>query len=103
MFLLSGVAFWVTVTYYFFLRDGAREVTWKDFVNNYLSKGVVRSTLTGGTMTSGCSCDQLCMFFSSGRPIRSCQQTLRQSSFRPREDAGGWGAFPPSVSMFSRT
>ncbi|KAM4605517.1 mitochondrial inner membrane m-AAA protease component AFG3L2 isoform 2-T2 [Polymixia lowei] len=41
MFLLSGTAFWTTVTYYFFFRDGGREVTWKDFVNNYLSKGVV--------------------------------------------------------------
>lgn len=41
MFLLSGAAFWATVTYYFFFRDGGREVTWKDFVNNYLSKGVV--------------------------------------------------------------
>ncbi|XP_063317398.1 AFG3-like protein 2 isoform X2 [Pelmatolapia mariae] len=41
MYFLSGVAFCTTVTYYFFLRDGGREVTWKDFVNNYLSKGVV--------------------------------------------------------------
>ncbi|XP_062284974.1 AFG3-like protein 2 isoform X2 [Scomber scombrus] len=41
MYFLSGVAFWTTVTYYFVLRDGGREVTWKDFVNNYLSKGVV--------------------------------------------------------------
>lgn len=41
MYLLSGAAFWATVTYYFFLREGGREVTWKDFVNNYLSKGVV--------------------------------------------------------------
>ncbi|KAL3989209.1 hypothetical protein ACER0C_013527 [Sarotherodon galilaeus] len=41
MYFLSGLAFWTTVTYYFFLRDGGREVTWKDFVNNYLSKGVV--------------------------------------------------------------
>lgn len=44
MCLLSGAAFWATVTYYFFLRDGGREVTWKDFVNNYLSKGAVRTT-----------------------------------------------------------
>lgn len=44
MYFLSGAAFWATVTYYFFLRDGGREVTWKDFVNNYLSKGVVRTT-----------------------------------------------------------
>ncbi|XP_072219341.1 mitochondrial inner membrane m-AAA protease component AFG3L2 isoform X2 [Leuresthes tenuis] len=41
MFLLIGMAFWTAVTYYFFFRDGGREVTWKDFVNNYLSKGVV--------------------------------------------------------------
>lgn len=44
MFLLSGAAFWTTITYYFFLRDGGREVTWKDFVNNYLSKGAVRTS-----------------------------------------------------------
>ncbi|CAL8277707.1 unnamed protein product [Lota lota] len=37
--LLSGVAFGVTVTY--LLRDGGREVTWKDFVNNCLAKGTV--------------------------------------------------------------
>ncbi|XP_062413534.1 AFG3-like protein 2 isoform X1 [Pungitius pungitius] len=41
MFLLSGAAFWTTITYYFFFRDGGREVTWKDFLNNHLSKGVV--------------------------------------------------------------
>ncbi|XP_035988830.1 AFG3-like protein 2 isoform X4 [Fundulus heteroclitus] len=40
MFLLSTGAFWTAITYYL-LRDGGREVTWKDFVNNYLSKGVV--------------------------------------------------------------
>lgn len=43
MIFLAGLAFWATVTYYFFFRDGGREVTWKDFVNNYLSKGVVSS------------------------------------------------------------
>uniref|UniRef100_A0A673AUN6 AAA+ ATPase domain-containing protein n=1 Tax=Sphaeramia orbicularis TaxID=375764 RepID=A0A673AUN6_9TELE len=41
MYFLCGVAFWATVGYYFFIRDGGREVTWKDFVNSYLSKGVV--------------------------------------------------------------
>ncbi|KAG7522155.1 AFG3 2 isoform X2 [Solea senegalensis] len=41
MYLLGGAAFWTTVLYFLFLRDGGREVTWKDFVNNYLSKGVV--------------------------------------------------------------
>ncbi|CAL8313522.1 unnamed protein product [Gadus morhua 'NCC'] len=37
--LLSAVAFGGTVTY--LLRDGGREVTWKDFVNNCLAKGTV--------------------------------------------------------------
>ncbi|GAA6232781.1 AFG3-like protein 2 isoform X4 [Lates japonicus] len=41
VFFLSGAAFWITITYYLFLRDGGLEVTWKDFVNNHLSKGVV--------------------------------------------------------------
>nr|XP_061795301.1 AFG3-like protein 2 [Nerophis lumbriciformis] len=41
MFFLSSVAFWSAVTYYFLFRDGGREVTWKDFVNNFLSKGAV--------------------------------------------------------------
>lgn len=40
MFFLAALAFWAAVSYYFF-RDGGREVTWKDFVNLYLSKGVV--------------------------------------------------------------
>lgn len=54
MFLLSGAAFWTTITYYFFLRDGGREVTWKDFVNNYLSKGAVRSSAV--SESSCCFC-----------------------------------------------
>ena len=41
MYFLGGTVFWTVVTYYLFFRDGGREVTWKDFVNNYLSKGVV--------------------------------------------------------------
>uniref|UniRef100_A0A672SMH0 AFG3-like protein 2 n=1 Tax=Sinocyclocheilus grahami TaxID=75366 RepID=A0A672SMH0_SINGR len=41
MYFLCGTAFWTAVTYYFFFRDGGREVTWKDFVNGYLAKGVV--------------------------------------------------------------
>lgn len=41
MYFLFGAAFWTAVTYYFFFRDGGREVTWKDFVNGYLAKGVV--------------------------------------------------------------
>uniref|UniRef100_A0AAQ5X4Z2 AAA+ ATPase domain-containing protein n=1 Tax=Amphiprion ocellaris TaxID=80972 RepID=A0AAQ5X4Z2_AMPOC len=41
MYFLCGLAFWISVSYYFFFRDGGREVTWKDFVNNYLAKGVV--------------------------------------------------------------
>uniref|UniRef100_A0A8C1Z9B6 AFG3-like AAA ATPase 2 n=1 Tax=Cyprinus carpio TaxID=7962 RepID=A0A8C1Z9B6_CYPCA len=41
LYFLCGTAFWTAVTYYFFFRDGGREVTWKDFVNGYLAKGVV--------------------------------------------------------------
>ncbi|XP_034007092.1 AFG3-like protein 2, partial [Trematomus bernacchii] len=41
MYFLSGAAFWTTIFYFLFFRDGGREVTWKDFVNNFLSKGVV--------------------------------------------------------------
>ncbi|XP_056330635.1 AFG3-like protein 2 [Danio aesculapii] len=41
MYFLGGTAFWAAMGYYFFIRDGGREVTWKDFVNSYLAKGVV--------------------------------------------------------------
>ena len=59
--LLSAVAFGGTVTY--LLRDGGREVTWKDFVNNCLAKGTVRRRrpfrtplcLAGGFFLSGSS------------------------------------------------
>uniref|UniRef100_A0A4W4H3F7 AAA+ ATPase domain-containing protein n=1 Tax=Electrophorus electricus TaxID=8005 RepID=A0A4W4H3F7_ELEEL len=48
MYFLSSTAFWTFATYYFFFRDGGREVTWKDFVNGYLAKGVTseHSSLT---------------------------------------------------------
>lgn len=41
MFFLTGLAFWISVAYYFLFRDGGHEVSWKEFVDNYLSKGVV--------------------------------------------------------------
>ncbi|XP_051879954.1 AFG3-like protein 2 isoform X2 [Pristis pectinata] len=40
-YFIGGAAFWATVAYYVFFRNVGREVTWKDFVNNYLSKGIV--------------------------------------------------------------
>nr|XP_046265477.1 AFG3-like protein 2 isoform X2 [Scatophagus argus] len=40
-YVLGAAGFWAFVSYYFFFRDEGREVTWKDFVSNYLSKGVV--------------------------------------------------------------
>nr|XP_048696165.1 AFG3-like protein 2 isoform X3 [Caretta caretta] len=40
-YFMSTSIFWATVTYYFFFRNSGREITWKDFVNNYLSKGMV--------------------------------------------------------------
>ncbi|KAM8850148.1 mitochondrial inner membrane m-AAA protease component AFG3L2 [Spinachia spinachia] len=38
IFLLTVGAFWTTI---YFFRDRGREVTWKDFLNNHLSKGAV--------------------------------------------------------------
>ncbi|MBN3278839.1 AFG32 protein, partial [Polyodon spathula] len=40
LYFMGSVAFWAAVSYYFFWNSG-REVTWKDFLNNYLSKGFV--------------------------------------------------------------
>ncbi|XP_030068206.1 mitochondrial inner membrane m-AAA protease component AFG3L2 isoform X2 [Microcaecilia unicolor] len=40
-YFMSGTLFWAAITYYFFFRSSGREITWKDFVNSYLSKGIV--------------------------------------------------------------
>ncbi|XP_075441505.1 mitochondrial inner membrane m-AAA protease component AFG3L2 [Ascaphus truei] len=40
-YFLASSGLWGVITYYFFFRNSGREVTWKDFVNNYLSKDVV--------------------------------------------------------------
>lgn len=40
MYLIVSTTFWTALVYYFF-RDTGKEVTWKDFVNGYLAKGVV--------------------------------------------------------------
>ncbi|XP_043923106.1 AFG3-like protein 2 isoform X1 [Protopterus annectens] len=41
LYFLGTAGFWALVTYYFFFRNSGREITWKDFVNMFLSKGVV--------------------------------------------------------------
>ncbi|XP_033849104.3 AFG3-like protein 2 [Acipenser ruthenus] len=41
LYFMGCAAFWAAVTYYFFFWNSGREVTWKDFLNNYLSKGFV--------------------------------------------------------------
>uniref|UniRef100_A0A8B9FVR0 AFG3 like matrix AAA peptidase subunit 2 n=1 Tax=Amazona collaria TaxID=241587 RepID=A0A8B9FVR0_9PSIT len=41
MYVVGSSFFWTMVVYYFFFRVPGREITWKDFVNNYLSKGMV--------------------------------------------------------------
>uniref|UniRef100_A0A8C3WZE9 AFG3 like matrix AAA peptidase subunit 2 n=1 Tax=Catagonus wagneri TaxID=51154 RepID=A0A8C3WZE9_9CETA len=41
MYFLWTAVFWGGVMLYFLFRSSGREITWKDFVNNYLSKGVV--------------------------------------------------------------
>ncbi|KAF7245165.1 AFG3-like protein 2 [Varanus komodoensis] len=39
--LIANSIFWSAVIYYVFLKNFEKEITWKDFVNSYLSKGVV--------------------------------------------------------------
>lgn len=41
MYFLWTALFWGGVLFYFLFKSSGREITWKDFVNNYLSKGVV--------------------------------------------------------------
>ncbi|XP_012325483.1 AFG3-like protein 2 isoform X2 [Aotus nancymaae] len=41
MYFLWTAVFWGGVVFYFLFKRSGREITWKDFVNNYLSKGVV--------------------------------------------------------------
>ncbi|KAM8966422.1 mitochondrial inner membrane m-AAA protease component AFG3L2 isoform 2-T2 [Pelodytes ibericus] len=40
-YFMASVGLWAGVTYYIFFRSSGREITWKDFINNYLSKDVV--------------------------------------------------------------
>ncbi|XP_041495141.1 AFG3-like protein 2 isoform X1 [Microtus oregoni] len=41
LYFLWTAFFWGGVMIYFLFKSSGREITWKDFVNNYLSKGVV--------------------------------------------------------------
>ncbi|XP_020841222.1 mitochondrial inner membrane m-AAA protease component AFG3L2 isoform X2 [Phascolarctos cinereus] len=41
MYLIWSLLSWAIIMFYFFFKNSGREITWKDFVNNYLSKGVV--------------------------------------------------------------
>ncbi|EHH28464.1 hypothetical protein EGK_18904, partial [Macaca mulatta] len=41
MFFLWTALFWGRVMFHFLLKRYGREITWKDFVNNFLSKGIV--------------------------------------------------------------
>ncbi|CAH2284748.1 AFG3 2 isoform X1 [Pelobates cultripes] len=40
-YFMASAGLWAGVTYYIFFRKSGREITWKDFINNYLSKDVV--------------------------------------------------------------
>lgn len=80
MFFLTGLAFWATIIYYFFFREEGHEVSWKDFVNNYLSKGVVSPSLGSLCVNweRGCRKNNIiefpcCTFY--------CSKHLRVSSF----------------------
>ncbi|XP_042095228.1 AFG3-like protein 2 isoform X1 [Ovis aries] len=41
MYFLWTALFWGGFLFYFLFKSSGREITWKDFANNYLSKGVV--------------------------------------------------------------
>ena len=101
----------------FFFRDGGREVTWKDFVNNYLSKGAVRGTpvvmSSGYNLAAQWERPEHILFFSyrrirtllsysSGGTTGSRQQTLRQSDFLCGEDDCGrseWEIFKVDLNV----
>lgn len=42
-YLLVTAAGLASVLLYFYFRDNGREISWKDFVRNYISRGVVSS------------------------------------------------------------
>ncbi|KAK2094747.1 AFG3-like protein 2 [Saguinus oedipus] len=48
MYFLWTALFWGGVVFYFLFKRSGREITWKDFVNNYLSKGVQPLLLPAG-------------------------------------------------------
>ncbi|XP_051826444.1 AFG3-like protein 2 [Antechinus flavipes] len=41
MYFVWSLLSWAVIMFYIFFKNSGREITWKDFVNNYLSKGVV--------------------------------------------------------------
>lgn len=43
-YLLVTVAGLTSVLLYFYFKDNGREISWKDFVRNYVSRGVVSGT-----------------------------------------------------------
>lgn len=43
-YLLVTAAGLASVLLYFYFRDNGREISWKDFVHNYISRGVVSGT-----------------------------------------------------------
>lgn len=50
MYFMWTALFWGGVMFYFLFKSSGREITWKDFVNNYLSKGVVSIYVLMATM-----------------------------------------------------
>ncbi|KAM5156806.1 mitochondrial inner membrane m-AAA protease component AFG3L2 [Mantella aurantiaca] len=40
-YFISSLGFWVLLSYFIFFRKTNVEITWKDFVNNYLAEGIV--------------------------------------------------------------
>lgn len=72
-----------SVLLYLYFRDNGREISWKDFVHRYISRGVVRRPFS---RTSHCACvshgldsgaESVCVCVCPGGPAGSCQQAVR--------------------------
>lgn len=81
-YLLVTVAGLTSLLLYFYFRDNSREISWKDFVHNYVSRGVVSSTglvkpIKPVESKPHCKCK--CLSVQTGGTVRSHKQTVCES------------------------
>lgn len=81
-YLLVTVAGLTSILLYFYFRDNSREISWKDFVRNYVGRGVVSGTgLMKPTKPVESKPHYKCKHLSvhPGRTVRSHKQTVCKS------------------------